>query len=123
MQQNGANTINRTAEANTVINPIVTERKGVYYVVFCITSYATFADAYAAAPDTIAAHVARSKGLHEQGTLLMAGAFLDNPHEPLSTMAVLTGHEAAENYIKGDPFVLNGTVAKWYIREWANIFA
>lgn len=38
-------------------------------------------------------------------------------------MAVLTTRETAEEYAKGDPFVLNGMVSKWYIREWADLFA
>lgn len=51
----------------------------------------------------------------------MAGAFLDNPDEPVSTMVIFPSGEAAEEYAKGDPFVLNGLVTKWHIREWANI--
>ena len=94
-----------------------------YYVVFVMTAYASFEDALTTARDTVAAHIARSEEWHRQGTLLMAGAFLDHPAEPLSTMAVLTTREAAEAYIQGDPFVLNGMVQKWYIREWANMFA
>lgn len=94
-----------------------------YYVVFVVTSFASFAEAKANAPAMIASHIARSQELHDSGTLLMAGAFLDNPLEPLSTMAVLTTREAAEEYIKGDPFVLNGLVRSWHIREWANMFA
>ena len=43
--------------------------------------------------------------------------------EPLSTMAVLTSREAAEEYITGDPFVIKGMVNNCYIREWANMFA
>lgn len=98
-------------------------RQRVYYVVFVVTSYESFDDAIARSPDDIAAHVARSKELHASGTLLMGGAFLNNPQEPLSTMAVFTTREAAEEYIKGDPFVLKGMVRTWYIREWANMFA
>jgi uncharacterized protein len=55
--------------------------------------------------------------LHALGTLLIGGIFLNNPDEPLSTMAVLTTREAAEEYMRGDPFVLKGMVSKWYIRE------
>ena len=95
----------------------------VYYVVFVVTSYASFDDAITRAPDMIAAHIARSKELHAHGTLLMSGAFLDNPQEPLTAMAVNTTYEAAEEYVKGDPFVQNGMVRTWYIREWANMFA
>jgi uncharacterized protein len=67
------------------------------------------------------AHIARSKELHANGKVLMAGAFLDNLDEPLTTMGIFTTREDAEEYAKGDPFILNGTVTKWYIREWANI--
>ena len=95
----------------------------VYYVIFVVTAYESFEDAAASAPDLIAAHIARSKELHAQGTLLMSGAFLDHPQEPLSTMGVLSSREAAEEYIKGDPFYLNGMVRSWHIREWANMFA
>ena len=53
----------------------------------------------------------------------MSGAFIEKHDEPLSTMAVLTSREDAEEYIKGDPFVIKGMVSNWYIREWANMFA
>ncbi|HEX8994913.1 MAG TPA: hypothetical protein VF812_02670 [Ktedonobacterales bacterium] len=38
-------------------------------------------------------------------------------------MAVLVSRAAAEEYMRGDPFVLNGQVERWYVREWANMFA
>jgi uncharacterized protein len=94
-----------------------------YYVVFIVTRYASFEEGKTKAPDTIAAHLKRSKELHEKGTLVMSGAFLDKNDEPLSTMGVLTSREAAEEYVKGDPFYLNGMISEWHIREWANMFA
>lgn len=93
-----------------------------YYVVFVVTKYTSFEEAATKAPDAIATHVKRSKELHEKGTLLLSGAFLDKTDEPLSTMAVHTSYEAAVEYIQGDPFYLNGMISKWYIREWANMF-
>ncbi len=95
----------------------------VYYVISVVTAYESFDDARTRAPALIAAHIARSKELHTQGALLMSGAFLNNPQEPLSTMAVCATREAAEAYINGDPFYLNGMVRTWHIREWANMFA
>ena len=94
-----------------------------YYVAFFETFYDSLEDVVSKAPDVITAHRARSKELHARGTLLMSGAFLNNPQEKLRTMAVLTTREAAEEYARGDPFVLNGMVSTWYIREWANMFA
>ena len=95
----------------------------VYYVAFFETFYDSLDDAIARAPKTVAAHRARSKELHARGMLLMSGAFLNNPQERLSTTAILVSREAAEEYARGDPFVLNGMVSTWYIREWANMFA
>jgi uncharacterized protein YciI len=94
-----------------------------YFVVFFATRYGSFSDALAQAPEVIAAHRARSQELHARGALLMSGAFLDSPPEPLSTMAVCPTREAAEEYAHGDPFVLNGMVRKRHIREWADMFA
>ncbi|MBF6612754.1 MAG: hypothetical protein IVW55_06445 [Chloroflexi bacterium] len=93
------------------------------YAVFFTTEFKSLEDAIAQAPDVIAAHQARSKEFHARGTLLMGGAFLNNPAEPLSTMAILTSREAAEEFARGDPFVLRAMVQSWYIREWADMFA
>jgi uncharacterized protein YciI len=94
-----------------------------YHVVFCTLGYSSFEEARVEAPDEISAHIRRSWELHEAGTLLMAGAFLDETDEPLSTMAVALSREAAEEYVKGDPFHLNGMMGDWRLREWANMFA
>ena len=99
------------------------EQQTVYFVVFLETSYASFEEAISKAPDLIAAHKARSEELHNQGTILMAGAFLNNSGGHLDTMAVCATREAADEFVRGDPFVLNGMVSKWSIREWANMFA
>jgi uncharacterized protein YciI len=96
------------------------EKPSRYYVLFCVTKYRDFQQAMSEASETIRIHLARSNLLHKQGNPIMAGAFLDNPDEPLTTMSVFTSREAAIEYVKGDAFVLNGMVSKWYIREWAN---
>jgi uncharacterized protein YciI len=108
---------------NSIGKAMQMKNQPVYYVVFCFTKYASFEDAQTNAANDIAAHIKRSQELHEKGTLLMSGAFIDKKDEPLSTMAVLASREDAEEYIKGDPFVIKGMVSNWYIREWANMFA
>lgn len=72
-------------------------------------------------PQNLAAHIARSKDLHAKGKVIMAGAFLDNLDGALTAMAVFSSREDAQEHAKSDPFVLNGTVKNWFIREWANI--
>ena len=63
-----------------------------------------------------AAHVARLHEFHDRGVLLMVGTF----DEPMNgeAMGVFTTREAAEEFIAGDPFVLNGVVARWTVRPW-----
>jgi uncharacterized protein YciI len=95
----------------------------VYYAVFFETSYASLEEAVSKAPDVIIAHWARSNEWHARGMLLMSGAFLNNHEQRLGTMAICPTREAAEEYARGDPFVLNGMVSSWFIREWANMFA
>jgi uncharacterized protein YciI len=66
------------------------------------------------------AHRARLNDFHGRGSLLMAGPFA-NPAE--GAMGVFTSREAAEEFIQGDPFVINGVVAKWSLREWNEVLA
>ena len=97
------------------------EKQTTFYVVFFQIKNKSIDEVKTKAPETIVAHIKRSKEFHKRGTLLMAGAFLDQPEEPVRTMGVLTSREAAEDFAKGDPFVQIGMVEKWYIREWANL--
>ncbi|MDD8018862.1 MAG: YciI family protein, partial [Bacteroidota bacterium] len=54
---------------------------------------------------------------HERGELMLAGAFSDPPNQ-----AVLVFHVAdksmIENFVRNDPYVKNGLVQRWEIREW-----
>jgi uncharacterized protein YciI len=34
-------------------------------------------------------------------------------------MGIFTTRDAAEKFAKNDPFVLNGVVSNWVVREWA----
>jgi hypothetical protein len=61
--------------------------------------------------------------LHENNTHLMTEAFLHHNDELLSTIAVTSPREAAEEYVKGDPFLLNGRMSAWSTHQWANMIA
>jgi uncharacterized protein len=66
------------------------------------------------APLHFAAHRARWQEFLDQGTLLQIGTFSDLE----GSMAVFATREAAEEFAQTDPFVLNGVVRSWRIREW-----
>lgn len=53
---------------------------------------------------------------HERGLLLMIGTFADAGAP--AAMAVFASREAAEEFVRGDPFVRNRVVRDWTIREW-----
>jgi uncharacterized protein len=36
-------------------------------------------------------------------------------------MSVFRSREAAERFAEGDPFVLNGVVRDWVVREWEEV--
>ena len=94
-----------------------------YFVVQMTTTFDSFDTVRAEASDLMAQHISRSRQLHKDGVLVMAGAFMDPPGQPVQTMGVLTSREAAEAYAQDDPFVIAGHVRSWVVREWANMFA
>jgi uncharacterized protein YciI len=81
---------------------------------------------YEMAPDALSkvaahfpAHRARLDEFHNRGVLLGAGP-LGNP--PEGAMAIFTSREAAEEFIKGDSFIINGLVSKSRLVEWNAAF-
>jgi len=66
------------------------------------------------------AHQSRLMEFHQKGTLLMAGPY-GNP--PIGAIGIFTSREAAEDFISGDPFVLNGVVGKHGIHQWSEALA
>jgi uncharacterized protein YciI len=73
-------------------------------------------DGLARVPANYEAHLARMKEFHARGVLLMAGP-LGNP--PEGALAVFTERSAAEEFLEGDPFVVNGVVGRWRLVEWS----
>ena len=70
----------------------------------------------ARAPAHMAEHRARWAEFGRRGELLMIGPFANTQQD--GAMAVFTTREAAEEFVCGDPFVLNGVVRNWFIRDW-----
>jgi uncharacterized protein YciI len=77
--------------------------------------YESSPDVLTKAPLHLAAHRARWSEFTADGSLLMIGPFSD-PSQ--GALAIFTTREAAESFAAGDPFVLNGAVSRWYVREW-----
>ncbi len=80
--------------------------------------YESADDVLSKAPAHYPAHSARVDEFHAQGSLLMVGTYAD-PQQ--GAMAIFTSRQAAEEFAAGDPFVLNGVVRRWEIREWNEV--
>ena len=76
--------------------------------------YESAPDARTKAAQHFPAHRARWKEFADAGALLMIGTFSDLS----GAMAIFTSREAAETFTQSDPFVTQGVVSRWEIREW-----
>ena len=81
-----------------------------------VVLYDSADDVASKAPAHFPAHAARLEEFHARGTLLMVGTFA-HPQEE-GSMAIFARREDAEEFVRGDPFVLNGVVRSWRILDW-----
>jgi uncharacterized protein len=79
--------------------------------------YESADDVVARAAEFMPAHRAWYQEFARRGDLLMVGPFSD----ATGALAVLTSRAAAEEFAAGDPFVRNGLVRRWFIREWLEV--
>lgn len=70
-------------------------------------------------PLHVAAHRALWPLYAADGRLLMIGPFTDEPKG--GALGVFSTREAAQSFASEDPFVTGGVVARWTIREWAEV--
>ena len=83
--------------------------------------YESAPDYRAKVPSHLEDHRALWKRYHQAGTLLLVGPFTDPPAG--GAMSVFTTRAAAESFVRDDPFVKHGLVARYTIREWNEVLA
>jgi len=81
--------------------------------------YESADDVAAKAPPHFPAHLARLREFHARGELLIVGTFEDPQTQ--GSMGIFQSRKAAEEFIAGDPFVLNGVIRAHEIRGWNEI--
>ena len=80
--------------------------------------YEVAPDGLSKAQANFAAHRARLDEFNARGVLLMAGPY---GAPPVGALGVFTSREAAEEFIAGDPFVLNGVVSRHSLYDWNEV--
>ncbi|WP_394843352.1 YciI family protein [Pendulispora brunnea] len=63
-------------------------------------------------------HLDLARAAYDRGELVLAGA-LANPAD--GAVLVFRDAKAAEAFVASDPYVKNGLVARWRIREWTTV--
>jgi len=67
-----------------------------------------------------AAHIGHARESIARGELVLGGA-LANPPDGAVLLFRGSSPAAAEQFAKGDPYVLNGLVKSWRVREWTTV--
>ena len=71
-------------------------------------------------PQFRGAHLKHAWAASERGELLVAGALAD-PVDGAVLMFAGEDRRAAAEFARADPYVLNGLVARWHVREWTTV--
>jgi len=85
-----------------------------------VMTYDATPEGLAKAREHLPAHRDRLDAFCARGTLLMAGPVMDGTGRALG---VFTTREAADEFIREDPFVVHGVVASWTVVEWNEVLA
>ena len=65
-------------------------------------------------------HLKLAWAAQERGEIVVAGALADPPDGAV-LMFQGEGRSVAEGFAQADPYVANGLVTRWYVREWTTV--
>ena len=63
-------------------------------------------------------HLGLIRKAHEQGDLVLAGAFAD-PVDGALLVFQTPDRTVVENFARNDPYVINALVTRWEVRDWS----
>ncbi|MGI9031608.1 MAG: YciI-like protein [Ilumatobacteraceae bacterium] len=65
-------------------------------------------------------HLALARAAQQRGELLLAGALAD-PYDRALLVFAGEHKDAAEAFARADPYVINGLVTAWTVRQWNEV--
>lgn len=66
------------------------------------------------------AHLRKAWAAHTKGDLVLGGA-LANPPDGAVLLFRAESARVPEDFAKADPYVVNGLVTRWRVREWSTV--
>ena len=91
----------------------LSEATKVYYILF----YEVVDDYVNRRAPFLEAHLEHAAKAHARGNLVMAGAFA-NPIDGAALVFRAENPSVVEDFARKDPYVINGLVTNWHVREW-----
>ncbi len=67
-------------------------------------------------------HLENARAAHARGELLLAGALAD-PYDRALLVFAGESADAAADFARNDPYVVNGLVTSWTVRQWNEVLA
>ena len=67
-------------------------------------------------------HLALARAAHDRGELVLAGALAD-PYDRALLVFAADCRAAAEAFAAVDPYVVDGLVTSWAVRQWNEVLA
>jgi uncharacterized protein len=67
-------------------------------------------------------HLELARAAHQRGELLLAGALTD-PYDRALLVFAGESKSLAEDFARSDPYVINGLVTAWTVRQWNEVLA
>ncbi|MFN8549104.1 MAG: YciI-like protein [Candidatus Eisenbacteria bacterium] len=77
-------------------------------------------DYLARRPEFRGQHLKLAWAAHDRGELVMGGA-IDQPIDTAMLLFRGDSPQAAEDFARADPYVLNGLVRRWSVRPWLTV--
>ncbi len=65
-------------------------------------------------------HISLAKASHDRGEFFLGGAFAE-PTDGAVIVFKGNSPKVAQSFAMEDPYVINGLVASWYVREWTTV--
>jgi len=65
-------------------------------------------------------HLGLARAAHDRGELLLAGALAD-PYDRALLVFAGDGPDVAEAFARADPYVIQGLVSSWKVRQWNEV--
>ena len=66
------------------------------------------------------AHLAKAWAAHDRHELILAGALAD-PVDGAALLFAGNSADVAASFAREDPYVVNGLVTRWRVREWTTV--